>query len=517
MQQRIDQILARMTPEEKVGQMILASIEVSRMDDTTQEFLRSNHIGNVILFGKNCAGRAALAQLNADIQHTVMDSTGLPALIAIDQEGGCVTRLRSEAPVFPSAMVLARTGEPANAYKTGQIMGTELRALGINLDCAPVLDTLTGLPERRYYGQDSQTAADYGCAMARGLQNAGVLACGKHFPGHEQAGADTHFGFVVDPVPRDVLLEQCLLPFRRSIAEGLASVMVSHICFPALDDSGTPASLSESIIQGVLRNQLNFDGLVISDGLQMHAIVDSCGAPQGCVQAAIAGCDLLITGNGGDNADPTGRDVQTPCIRAMLDAIADGTLPMARVDQAVRRILACKLALGNVLPAPDAAVQDWTSHAQFADELAASAIAVQDPDHLLPLPEDTLFIARRSGTGTGVTEGDRITESFAPLAARLLHGTSAVYQTPDELLSLSAACSSMPCVAFAFGTREEGAAAAPFAAQLAAVSKHFCVVCLAEPDALQQYPFASASVSAWDRTLPAMRAVCRALQAGLQS
>ena len=125
----IDNLLSRMTLEEKIGQMILASIEVSRMDAGTREFLRKNHIGNVILFGKNCAGRAALAQLNAEIQHTVMAENGLPALIAIDQEGGCVTRLRSEATVFPSAMVIARTGDPANAYKVGRMMGSELRAL----------------------------------------------------------------------------------------------------------------------------------------------------------------------------------------------------------------------------------------------------------------------------------------------------------------------------------------------------------------------------------------------------
>ena len=139
--------------------------------------------------------------------------------------------------------------------------------------------------------------------------------------------------------------------------------MVSHVCFPALDDTDTPCSMSAPVIQGVLRGQLGYQGLVISDGLQMHAILDQYGAPQGCVQAALAGCDLLIIGNGGDNADPTGKDVQTPCIRALCDAVADGTLPMARVDESVRRILACKLALGWTMPARDAASQDWSNHA----------------------------------------------------------------------------------------------------------------------------------------------------------
>lgn len=507
----IDNLLSRMTLEEKIGQMILASIEVSRMDAGTWEFLRKNHIGNVILFGKNCAGRAALAQLNAEIQHTVMAENGLPALIAIDQEGGCVTRLRSEATVFPSAMVIARTGDPANAYKVGRMMGGELRALGINLDCAPVLDTLSGPAERRYYGQTVQSIADYGCAMARGLRDAGVLACGKHFPGHEQTGADTHFGFVVDNTPRDTLMNSCLTPFCRAMSEDLASVMVSHVCFPALDDTDTPCSMSAPVIQGVLRGQLGYQGLVISDGLQMHAILDQYGAPQGCVQAALAGCDLLIIGNGGDNADPTGKDVQTPCIRALCDAVADGTLPMARVDESVRRILACKLALGWTMPARDAASQDWSNHAALADALAETGVTVQDPHGLLPLPAGTLFIARASGTGTGVTEGDRITESFAPLAARRLGGQCAVYHTVEELPELADVCAAAPAVVFAFGTREEAAAAAQAAETLAAHNPRFCAVCLAEPDALQHYPFAASTVSAWDRTEPAMRAVCRAL------
>lgn len=479
----IDNLLSRMTLKEKIGQMILASIEVSRMDAGTREFLRKNHIGNVILFGKNCAGRAALAQLNAEIQHTVMAENGLPALIAIDQEGGCVTRLRSEATVFPSAMVIARTGDPANAYKVGRMMGGELRALGINLDCAPVLDTLSGPAERRYYGQTVQSIADYGCTMARGLRDAGVLACGKHFPGHEQTGADTHFGFVVDNTPRDTLMNSCLTPFCRAMSEDLASVMISHVCFPALDDTDTPCSMSAPVIQGVLRGQLGYQGLVISDGLQMHAILDQYGAPQGCVQAALAGCDLLIIGNGGDNADPTGKDVQTPCIHALCDAVADGTLPMARVDESVRRILACKLALGWTMPARDAASQDWSNHAALADALAE----------------------------TGVTEGDRITESFAPLAARRLGGQCAVYHTVEELPELADVCAAAPAVVFAFGTREEAAAAAQAAEALAAHNPRFCAVCLAEPDALQHYPFAASTVSAWDRTEPAMRAVCRAL------
>ena len=152
----------------------------------------------------------------------------------------------------------------------------------------------------------------------------------------------------------------------------------------------------------------------------------------------------LLPGNGGDNADPNGRDVQTPCIGALRAAVEDGTLPMQVVDAAVRRILACKLALDWTTPDPEIAVQDWSEHAAFADALADTGIEVCDPQGLLPLPEGSLFIARASGTGIGVTEGDRITESFAPLAARLLHGHSAMYHTVDELPALADACKAAP-------------------------------------------------------------------------
>ena len=141
---KIDAILSRMTIDEKLGQMILASIEVSQMNDATREFLCANHIGKCYsVWQKTAQGGKNLARLNTEIQAAIQAATGLPALIAIDQEGGCVTRLRSEATVFPSAMVVARTGDADNAYRVGRIMGDELRALGINVNFAPVCDVST--------------------------------------------------------------------------------------------------------------------------------------------------------------------------------------------------------------------------------------------------------------------------------------------------------------------------------------------------------------------------------------
>lgn len=186
-----------------------------------------------------------------------------------------------------------------------------------------------------------------------------------------------------------------------------------------------------------------------------------------------------------------------------------GVVAAALLDPNVTTECICDLV--HLHPAALQLVYHWSNHAALADALAETGVTVQDPHGLLPLPAGTLFIARASGTGTGVTEGDRITESFAPLAARRLGGQCAVYHTVEELPELADVCAAAPAVVFAFGTREEAAAAAQAAEALAAHNPRFCAVCLAEPDALQHYPFAASTVSAWDRTEPAMRAVCRAL------
>ncbi|MBQ6527080.1 MAG: glycoside hydrolase family 3 protein, partial [Clostridia bacterium] len=196
-----DRILSVMTLEKKIGQMVIASIEVTRMDARTNTFLKEYAIGNVILFGKNCTGRSQIAALNREIQETVTEATGLQALISIDQEGGLVTRIREGATVFPGAMSVSATGDAGNAYKTGYIMGSELKALGIYHDLAPVMDCnfLEDPPviSSRSYASDPETTSAFAGAMARGLREAGILDCGKHFPGQGHTPGDMHFDFVV--------------------------------------------------------------------------------------------------------------------------------------------------------------------------------------------------------------------------------------------------------------------------------------------------------------------------------
>ena len=511
-----DRILSSMTLEQKIGQMVIASIEVTRMDERTRAFLRDNAVGNVILFGKNCRDRAQLCALNREIQQVITETTGVQALISIDQEGGRVTRIRKGATVFPSAMAIGATGDADNACLTGYIMGREMKALGIYHDFAPVFDcNFEGekpLFSNRSYAVDPERTADFSGAMARGLQEAGILACGKHFPGRGHGLGDTHFDFVVHTDSLEEILKHHLIPFRRAMADGLCSIMTSHSCYPALDGRVIPNTVSDRVLQGLCRKQLGFEGLIISDDVLMAAVEKKYGAPLGAVLSAQAGCDMVIIGNGGDNADPDGLDVQPPIVRRMVEAARSGELSMKRVDDSVRRILAVKLALGDMMPDPNAEKMDWSAHEVFAAALSRQAVRVErDRDRLLPLPKGTLFLSRRSSARLGVEEGDILFDSFAPLAASILDGEAVEFDDLPDMDALRERIMAAPAVVFSAVNEKECQDLKESMRKAAAWNPRFCFVCLDSPHLIREVPFAPCAVYSFDQTLHAVRAVCELL------
>ncbi len=516
--QKAEEILSRMTVEQKLGQMIMASIEVTEMDDATRTFLRNNHVGNIILFGKNCQNRAQLATLTRQIQQEVTDySSGVQALLSIDQEGGNVTRIRNGATVFSCAAAVGSTGDPDMAYLTGHMMGNELRALGIAFNLAPVLDTNgvhTGiLPTRRSYGATAAQTARFGGAYARGLRDTGVLDCGKHFPGAGDSIVDTHFDTSVVCTPAEELREKSIGPFRQAIKEGMSAIMITHDCFPALDPACVPASVSKPILQDLLREELGFEGLTISDGMQMLAIADVYGAPRGCVLAAQAGCDFVIVGTGGDNADPNGANIQIDCIQSMLQAVKTGELPMERVDESARRIIAFKLMLGDMTPAPDVLSRDWSAHAAFSAALAGmAATVIRDETGLLPLPDGALFLSRTSKTRLGVEEGDQLIDGFAPMAARLCHGEAVEFEQRPDLKVLKDKLQSAAAVVLAVANGKEAQELLEDARSIAQLNSSFCFVALDMPEVARLAEFAPCVIAGYDQTVNAIRAVCKRLK-----
>ncbi len=514
--EQANQLLQTMTPAQKIGQLMMASIEVTEMDDATRAFLRENKVGNIILFGKNCENRGQIARLNQQLQEEIIRNTGAQALISIDQEGGPVLRIRKGASTFPCAMAIGASGDPLNAYLTGLMEGEELRALGICFDLAPVLDVNgdDGDPivGRRSYGAAGEQTALYGGAFARGLREMGVIDCGKHYPGEGFTRIDTHFAFAVDETPAERVETELLAPFKQVMAEGLRAIMTTHVCYPALEPNGYPATMSSAILQEMTRKRMGFEGLIISDGMQMDATAKTYGAPRGCVMAIKAGCDLVITGNGGDNASPEGLSVQTPCYQALLSALESGELPMERVNEAARRILAFKLLLGDMRPAPDVETQNWTAHEAFFKALAKAAVTVhQDREHLLPIGPNALFVCEKPRSRFGVEEGDKLLQGFARLAAGQLNGVALEYENQPDMERIRTLAQKAQAVVFGTASPAALEGLIPAVRAVQSAGKPVALVCLDAPYLARQAQEFPCVLSCYDQTPQAISCVCEVL------
>jgi beta-N-acetylhexosaminidase len=296
-----------------VGQLLWVGFQGPVLPSALRARLEAGGAGATILFKRNLvidtvAGGTsvpqevidleALVSLNRELHRSAPDGT--PALIAVDQEGGLVQRVRAPATMWPPMM--AHDGLPAGedervAEMVGRAMGDELRVLGFDIDFAPVLDVHTNpqnpIIGERAFGRDAQTAARRALAFARGLDAAGVLACGKHFPGHGDTDTDSHLELPKIDHAWDRLEAIELAPFKLAAQANLPMIMTAHVVFAALD-AKRPATLSEQVVTGLLRQKLGFRGVIVSDDLDMRAIAGHMGIDHAAVQAIRAGCDVLL-------------------------------------------------------------------------------------------------------------------------------------------------------------------------------------------------------------------------------
>jgi beta-N-acetylhexosaminidase len=265
------------------------------LDRATRSFLKAHAVGGVILFRRNVADLGALVALTADL-HAI--SPDRPILVGIDHEGGRVSRLDAPFTQFPSAAVVGRARSPHLAYRQGVAMGEELRSVGIDIDFAPVLDVASN-PRNpvigdRSFGAHPRTVSRLGISLVHGLQRTGVVAVGKHFPGHGDTHVDSHLDL---PIVRRSVAELDrveLFPFRRAIQSGVEALMTAHVVFTELD-AERPATLSRSISTDLLRERLRFRGVLFSDDLEMKAISDRFAAGEAAIEAIEAGVDWLLT------------------------------------------------------------------------------------------------------------------------------------------------------------------------------------------------------------------------------
>src|SRR5258708_349887 len=296
---QVEALVQSLTLEQRVGQLFMVSLYGEELSDTGATFLRTMMPGAVALFSYNGSSPQVFTQtINAWQMVASQIGAKVPLLVAVDQEGGPVTRLTDGFTPMPWGAALGAM--PADDARTvGKLSGQELSAVGVNINLAPVVDVRTeanAFMEPRMFGNDAATVGSAATAYVQGLADSGVIAVLKHFPGHGAAG-DSHTELPVVSYDIDHINSVELLPFEAGIEAGAEVVMVGHLVYPALDPTpGLPASLSPIIIGEVLRKQLHFDGVVMSDAMDMAAIVDHYSRPVAAVMAIRAGIDIIAAG-----------------------------------------------------------------------------------------------------------------------------------------------------------------------------------------------------------------------------
>ena len=397
----IDTMIAEMTIEEKVGQLIMVGFDGTQANEVIEAHIRQRLVGGVVLFSRNIETPQQTAELTNQLQRLAQTTTHqIPLFIGIDQEGGWVIRLKEGATVLPGNMALGATDSTALAERAGEITAVELAAVGVNLNFAPVMDVNNNLDNpvigRRSFGESPELVSRLGVPYIRGLQRKGVLATAKHFPGHGDTTVDSHFDLptVSHDLERIHALE--LQPFRAAIDADVAAIMTAHIVYPAFDPD-RPATLSPTILTNLLRKELGFDGLLITDDMEMKAIDDRYRSGEAAVMAVEAGADIVMV-----LWTPTKQDA---VFDALLSAVKSGRISQARLDQSVERILKSKEAAFDrrfVDVDAVATTVGGEAHKRLAQIIASRAITmVRNRNNLLPLtlkPENSVLILSASST-----------------------------------------------------------------------------------------------------------------------
>jgi beta-N-acetylhexosaminidase len=313
-----------------MGQLLFAGFNGHQIPAELRSLAREFGLGGVVLFARNVADPEQVAELAFEAARLAPE---LPVWVSVDQEGGRVARLKSPFTEWPPMATLGRSGDVALATRFARALAAELKAVGVTLDYAPVLDVLTNptnpvIGDRALAGKADEVAR-LGAAIINTLQGEGIAACGKHFPGHGDTSTDSHFELPLVEHPPERLRDVEYVPFRAAVDAGVATIMCAHVLVPALDEQ-RPASLSPRIVGDELRGRLSYEGVILTDDLDMKAIVNGYAVPSAAVLAIEAGCDgaLICSGN---------HDTQAAAVEALIHAVEEGRLPLRRIEDALDR------------------------------------------------------------------------------------------------------------------------------------------------------------------------------------
>ena len=374
----LETTIRRMPDDQKIAQLLLVGYSGQVNGDELRMLCASWRVGGIVLYAHNIESPEQVRRLTESISR---DAAGGPRpFIAIDQEGGMVHRLGRGSVVIPSAMAIGATRSAELARRAGLAVGTSLRDLGLTMNFAPVLDVLSEPRNTaigtRAFGDDPGLVGTLGTAFIEGEQEAGIVAVAKHFPGEGAAAADPHATLPRIAASIDELRRHDLLPFREAFAHGLKAVMTAHVALPAITGGERPATLSRTVMTDILRSEMHFDGIAITDALQMDALGRDRDPGALALEAINAGADMVLA-LGGERDRRRVHD-------ALLAAYHDGRLPRSRVDQALRRVLRVK---ERIAQATGTRIAD-SSRNDIAAEIARNAVTLTGSPNVLPVGGD---------------------------------------------------------------------------------------------------------------------------------
>lgn len=463
--------------------------------------------------------------------NALQEMSSIPLVFGADLEAGAGFRARGGyfipnaidlggAVVFPPEMAIGATGDTVLAYEQGKLTAIEGRALGIHIAYAPVLDVNNNpanpVINTRSYGEDPASVARLGAAFIRGVQDNGMLATGKHFPGHGDTGTNSHLALPVVTVSRNRLDSVELVPFRAAVNGGVEAMMSFHGSMPALDSSGVPGTLSQKVLTDLLRNELKFKGIIISDAMDMAGVLNQYGAVEAVKRAVAAGVDILI------------QPLNVPqTIDAVVAGVKEGRYSEARIDESVRRILKAKQGLGldrRKLVSLDSLryIVGDSSHAAMARKIAERSITlVKDSLSQVPLQSVgtgrflSITVGRRSDLSAGVAFNGELRSQIKNLRSEFLaaEDPSADYAR----LERAADSADVTIVSSYVGQNWDAVSAnapqafASFVQRLTSKGKRLVVVSFGNPYLLDQIPAVPAYVVAWGGFPPSQTAAARAL------
>lgn len=331
--EKVDKIVASMSKTEKIGQMVMIGIQGTKVDDDSLYMLNQYHMGGVILFDRNMESPEQVKQLTSDLQ--AQSNEKVPLFIGIDEEGGDVVRMAEKLTPPPSQKEIGATGDIEQAKTWAIKTAKSLKDIGINVNFAPVADV--GSNDKRSYSTDTNTVIDFVRAATKGYQQENIIYSLKHFPGIGKGKVDSHVDSSSIDVTKEILMAEDILPFKTIIDENDPNdyfILVSHLKYPALDEE-YPASLSSKIMIDLLRNELGYKGIIITDDMEMGAVANHNDFRSIGVNAVKAGADIVLVCHEYQH--------QQEVYLGLLDAVNSGEISQERIDESVKRIIKVKL------------------------------------------------------------------------------------------------------------------------------------------------------------------------------